>query len=351
MKKILFGLFVVSVVVLTGCNNATKDAEIADLSQKIDALQQQLDDKLPTEEVVAPDEVETPNAEATYITLTSPAQDTDFTEEPITFTGVVSPNATKIVVNWSVDSFGQTYDDVYRLQNFKYGDSKFNYGAKVSYKNLQQGANKYTFTAYFDDGTTKSANVQIYYSVGGAEMGKPVIYLYPKTTTPVSVNVVPQGGISVSEPAIGKGWNVIATPNGKIFNLGDFKSYPYLFWEGFATTFVRPSEGFVVKKENVAGFFDEKLAILGLNEKETADFKEYWVPKLAKDPYYFVTFVPQEQFEKYAPLTVSPKPDSVIRVFFDYQGYASKPAGIIEQKLVKQVRKGFAVVEWGGRLY
>lgn len=389
MKKFLIAVLVFNLLAFSGCavsfDGVEKDAEIEALSTKIDDLQKELDEKNSVEDTRSLEEtasaeekktdlaIEDTNIEATdatstepapteatttnlasyvgdnYITLNSPANDTNFTEEPIIFTGVVSPNTTKVVVTWEPPTNGEA-NDVYKLQSFNYGDSSFRYSAKVSYNNLAHGTNKYEFKAYFDDGTTKSTNIQIYYSIGGAEMGRPVIYLYPEETTKVSVNVLPQSGISVSVPEIGDGWNVIATPSGKILNISDLKVYPYLFWEGFASTFVRPAEGFVVEKVGISAFFDEKLAILGLNKKEAADFKEFWVPKLASDPYYFITFVPQKQFDKYAPLTINPAPDTIIRVFFDYQGLSEQKA-VTEQKLEKRERAGFSVIEWGGRLY
>lgn len=287
-----------------------------------------------------------------FITLISPDEEMTTHTEPVIFTGDVSPNTTKIVVEASYYKLGsmEPLEDVYRLQNFKYGDNSFTYRAKFEFNNLGFGTNKYKFTAYFDDGTTKSDSVTVYYVDGGAEMGKPVIYLYPEETSEIFVNVEPTNGISVSIPEIGNGWNVIATPEGEVFNLADQKTYPYLFWEGFAENFDSPKEGFVVAKDEVENFFDEKLSFIGLNEKEISDFKEFWLPKLSEDPFYFITFVPQELFDVYAPLTISPEPDTLIRVFFDYKGL-DKYTEVKEQKLFQTSREGFTVIEWGGRLY
>lgn len=298
---------------------------------------------------------------ANYITLNDPKNESSFHEEPVVFTGYVSPNTKSITVTATagnekcgtpdLDGPCIPYQkDVYTLQDFNLGDSKFTYRAAIKWNNLNYGTNNFEFKATFWDATTSTTSVQIYFTPGGAEMGKPVIYLYPKTTTQVSVNVVPTNGISVSEPAIGRGWNVIANTTGQLFNLADSKSYPYLFWEGFAANFRTPTEGFVVAKADVKKLFDDKLAILGMNAKETADFEEYWLPKLSEKPYYFITFIAQSDLDKYAPLTVSPKPDSVIRVFFDYKGLDKKTA-VVEQKLTRVTRSGFSVVEWGGRLY
>lgn len=280
-------------------------------------------------------------------------------EEPIVFTGAVSPNTEKIVVTSSfmrMHNYGEpTYyeervKDVYTLNDFQEGDDLFTYRAKKEWGNLQYGSNDFEFVAHYADGSTQSLTETVFFTDGTAEMGKPVIYLYPEETMEVFVNVEPTDGISVSDPELGDGWNVVASPDGKILNYGDYKVYPYLFWEGFAANFVTPEEGFVVAADTVDGFFDEKLEYMGMNATEIADFKEFWVPRLAEDPYYFITFVPQEEFEAYAPLTVEPAPDSVLRVFFDYKGL-EEAVEVVEQELETFEREGFTVIEWGGRLY
>jgi hypothetical protein len=64
---------------------------------------------------------------------------------------------------------------------------------------------------------------------------------------------------------------------------------------------------------------------------------------------YFITFLPQEQIDRLAPLLINPKPDTVIRVFMDYKGL-DQPISIIAPKIKTPVRHGFTVVEWGGAL-
>lgn len=283
-----------------------------------------------------------------FIIVTSPENQASFHEEPINFKGEVSPNTVKVGVKAS--NVSSTQVDDYILEKYNAGDTTFKYGAKVEWNNLNEGSNTYVFTAYFDDNSSKSVSLTVYYTAGGAEMGKPVIYLYPEETTKVYVNVKPTNGITISDPALNDGWNVIATPDGKIMNLEDGETYPYLFWEGYASNFKTPAEGFVVAKEDVSTFFDEKLSYLGLNGKEVADFKEFWVPTFDAKPYYFITFIDQESIDSYAPLTVSPKPDSIIRVFFDYQGLDAK-VSVPDQVLNKGTRNGFTLIEWGGRLY
>ena len=347
--------------------NVTSESEtIKELQSRIDKLEAESEpevvDEKEGEEVKEEVEEEEPKTEKytgqNFISLSSPKSEETISQVPIVFTGTVSPNTTKIVVNGTGGTKTEAcdgicfpyYNDTYTLKDFKFGDKSFVYRADEKWHNLTMGANDYTFTAYFDNDTSSSVKVKIFYTPGGAEMGKPVIYLYPEKTSGVTVNVEPTGGISVSEPAIGKGWKVIATPESVIYNISNKKLYPYLFWEGFATNFKTPEEGFVIAVSDVEKFFDSKLAILGLNEKEIADFKEFWIPRLSEKPYYFITFVPKKTFDQYAPLTVTPTPDSVIRVFFDYKGL-DKAINVKEQKLETPKRNGFTVVEWGGRLY
>lgn len=182
-----------------------------------------------------------------------------------------------------------------------------------------------------------------------AECGKPVIYLYPEKTMDVSVRLAPQGGFTKSEPAYDGGWNVRATPAGQLTDLKTGKSHPYLFWEGRGGLYETPKRGFVVAGNDVHAFLTEKLARLGLNEKESADFLEFWEPRMTGAPYFFVTFLGNREMDALAPLTVTPKPDSVIRLLMDFQPL-TEPIAVQEYDIRTPARVGFTVVEWGGVL-
>lgn len=181
-----------------------------------------------------------------------------------------------------------------------------------------------------------------------AECGKPVIYLYPPTVQIVSVNVAPNKGLTITDPPYGNGWRVKATPE-SVLTTSDGKTYPYLFWEGITNGYAAPKEGFVIAKNDIARVLGEKLALLGLNEKERKDFLEFWAPKMQEKPLYFVTFLPQSYFESLAPLTVQPRPDTIIRVFMDYKGLDA-PIAVTPLTIKTPKRTGFTVVEWGGAL-
>ncbi len=185
-----------------------------------------------------------------------------------------------------------------------------------------------------------------------AECGKPVIYLYPEKPMNVSVQVFPGNGFSYTDPEYKNGWNVFADTKSNLRNIADGKTYPYLFWEGAGKTpYETPKQGFVVAKDDLNNFFDEKLFQLGLIEKERNDFKEFWIAKMLENekPYYFVTFLSKRYMDNLAPLSIVPKPDTVIRVLMDYRGldeYMEVPGFAIKTPQ----RKGFTAVEWGGFL-
>lgn len=177
---------------------------------------------------------------------------------------------------------------------------------------------------------------------------KPVIYLYPTQTTQVSVNLdYTRGPVVVEYPKRENGsWNVNAQPDGKLL-VGD-KEYPYLFWEAKATTPYQfdQTEGFCLGKDEFVPFFEEKLKILGLNDKEIADFITYWYPLMASNPFTYVNFLGQEYLGS-AKLTVSPTPDSTIRVFVLFKSMTEK-VNLKPQELAGTPRNGFTLVEWGG---
>lgn len=182
------------------------------------------------------------------------------------------------------------------------------------------------------------------------ECGKPVIYLYPEKEQDVDVYVAPTGGFTVTDPPYNDGWHVRATPESVIRNYADGKTYPYLFWEGHGAEYTRPTRGFVAAKAEVPALLREKLALLGLADNEIDDFMEFWEPRLTTKPYVFVTFVDQPTFDTIAPLTVEPAPDTVIRVFMDYEPLES-PIDVEPLPIITPVRSGFSVVEWGGALH
>jgi hypothetical protein len=66
-------------------------------------------------------------------------------------------------------------------------------------------------------------------------------------------------------------------------------------------------------------------------------------------PYFFVTFLGNKEMDAIAPLTIIPKPDSVIRILMDFSPL-QKPIFVEGYEIKTPNRNGFTVVEWGGVL-
>lgn len=175
---------------------------------------------------------------------------------------------------------------------------------------------------------------------------KPVIYLYPEQAQEVYVQLELDGEFTCTYPEYDNGWKVKAYPDGTLRDQVTGKEYNYLFWEGTSETEYDLSRGFVVEGKDTAEFLEEKLAYLGLNERESNEFIVYWLPRMEENNYNLITFQ-GEKYTEHAKLKISPEPDSILRVFMAYKPL-NKPVDISEQELEPFEREGFTVVEWGG---
>ena len=183
------------------------------------------------------------------------------------------------------------------------------------------------------------------------ETAKPVIYLYPEQETKVNVQLSFNGTLTSTYPTLpSEGWTVTAQPDGTLTD-EEGRSYRYLFWEGVADVDWKQDSGFLVKAEDAREFLEQSLTQLGLNELEQNDFITYWLPKLEKNGESFVTFA-AEQYTDNAVLTVTPQPDSVLRVqmLISKVDDSNRAAfqKLPEQELPRFEREGFVLVEWGG---
>lgn len=176
---------------------------------------------------------------------------------------------------------------------------------------------------------------------------KPIIYIYPKEQLNVSVKLLNSSLLTTSYPRYHNGWNVIAQPNGMLKDIETNKNYYGLYYEGENHNVAMKKDGFIVNGEDTIEFLEEKLEILGLNEREINEFIIYWLPKLENNKYNYIRFETIEEIESYMPLEIKPTPDTIIRVVMDYKPLNEK-IKIEEQKLMPQKRVGYSVVEWGG---
>lgn len=233
------------------------------------------------------------------------------------------------------------YDDLKEFElNFKdgylHGDIKiFNWWGELELHEI------------FDNG----AFVEEVYKMDESMMdgvAKPIIYLYPEKETKISVQLNFDGQLTHTYPKYKHGWHVSASPDGTLQD-GNGKEYYALYWEGHEHTPLSIPNGTVLKGEETIAFLEEELPKMGLNAKETNEFIIYWMPHLENNPYNLIHFS-STAYTDMAQLAITPKPETLIRVMMVFQPLDT-PVEIEPQNLSElyKERKGFTVVEWGGR--
>ena len=176
---------------------------------------------------------------------------------------------------------------------------------------------------------------------------KPVISFYPtEDNTEISVRLDYDGNLVDLIPEFNaeNTWNVTANTDGKITFEG--QQYDYLFWEGDPNFSYDFFSGFCVAGADTSAFLDEKLHALGLNDAETSEFMDFWLPMMEGNEYNMISFQ-TDAYKDGAKLAVSPEPDTVIRVFMAWYP-TDKFVKINPQYIEGADRSGFTVVEWGG---
>ena len=177
---------------------------------------------------------------------------------------------------------------------------------------------------------------------------KPIIYLYPTEDTEISVELLKDENLTCCFPKYKDKWNVLAQPNGNLKDLTTDRQLYALYYESEnSIDFKVENDGFVIKGEDTAEFLEEKLAILGLNERESEEFIIYWLPKLEANKYNYIRFATLDEINANMPLEINPSPDTIIRVLMTFKGL-DNPIDVQEQQLKTPDRTGFVAVEWGG---
>lgn len=240
--------------------------------------------------------------------------------------------------NWANGPLGESKTSRYSCNyDSDYFKTELLYGLYLGYPILYElGPRKYL--DYFTD------------SAGwGMLVAKPLIYLYPESETEVTVRLDYKGRLTCTYPAPDPdgAWRVVARPDGTLTDRQG-REYSYLFWEG-ASDGTPPdfSRSFVVRGSDTAAFLREKLSYMGLTPREYNEFIVYWLPRMQHNPWNLIAFQGKNYTDS-APLTVTPEPDSVLRVFMAYRPLDA-PVSVPPQELTPFVRRGFTLVEWGGQ--
>lgn len=187
-------------------------------------------------------------------------------------------------------------------------------------------------------GRTKTAN--------GVGALKPNIYLYPEEQTDIVVSFEHPELLTTVIPDYSGNWSVTAEPDGTLHS-EDGQDYSYLFYESETQPFFFGNkEGWLIKADERAERYTEILTEYGFNEKEIADFVEFWVDKLPEGVDYMMYPNDTEIIDRAMPVSFSTEPDSIFRIWFTFEVYDDQE--VPEPEVEEFIRDGFTVVEWGG---
>lgn len=176
---------------------------------------------------------------------------------------------------------------------------------------------------------------------------KPIMYIYPNKEMDLTIKFKNDKLLTHTYPKYSDSWNIHVDSNGNIYDYKTNRNYYALYWEAIDNSNINMNDGFVVEGKDTVKFLEEKLEYLGLNEREINEFIVYWIDKLENNKYNYIRFRNIEEVNEYMPLEFSVNPDTLIRIIMDYKPLNEK-INVNEQKLDKNVRSGFTVVEWGG---
>lgn len=178
---------------------------------------------------------------------------------------------------------------------------------------------------------------------------KPILYLYPEEPTEVSVRFADPESVELTHtyPDYGSdGWQVVAHPDGTLFDAATGEEFYALYWEGLSDAPDRLATGAVVARDDTEAFLDTALADLGLSPREANEFIIYWAPILEESGHNFIHFS-TDAWDARVPLDIEPTPDSLVRIMMYYRPCRGSMK-VQAQEFVTPAREGFTVVEWGG---
>ncbi|MBO4600754.1 MAG: hypothetical protein J5634_00760 [Bacilli bacterium] len=179
---------------------------------------------------------------------------------------------------------------------------------------------------------------------------KPVLYLYPKKETKVTVTFENPDKLIFTYPNYKDKWKLTAKPKGDLVDT-DKNSYYALYWEENLNNNVDFKKGYYVTSKEAKQFLEDKLKYIGLNDKERNEFIISWLPVLIKNEKSIVYFELTEERNVDNKINISPKPDSILRVSMHVKKVDGKPDNFEQQKVSHFNRKGFSVIECSGILH
>lgn len=174
----------------------------------------------------------------------------------------------------------------------------------------------------------KKSNLDGYYFVfasdgvdfsNGGYGCKPVVYTYDQLerNNELTVTLPPQSRFTKLIPyfTTGQTWE-FSTDKLSTITVKD-QSFPYLYYSTLRKEYKNNKHGRTVKYDDIEQFLSQKLDAMNFNQKEKADFLEYWLPEFQPGFIYSISFKFNEEFAPYAQLDFKIKPEKIFRVFME----------------------------------
>lgn len=178
---------------------------------------------------------------------------------------------------------------------------------------------------------------------------KPVLYLYPESDINVSVRFDRDDLLKTTYPKYNDRWDVFVKKDGTIVDKNN-RSYYGLYWDEKINHIENFDTGFYVRSEDSIKFLEDKLELIGLNEREANEFIMYWLPKMEENGDNLVHFEFTDFRESNNKLIINPPVDSLLRFSIEIKK-VNNYVPIKEQEISHFERVGFTAVEWGGTIY
>lgn len=189
--------------------------------------------------------------------------------------------------------------------------------------------------------------------------GSPWIHVYPSITQDMTVTLNPTGGVAYVQPAFThndeQSWSFKAEPNGTL-RFADSLTKNSLHWEyyrygllkAYRPTIEATDAGFVLPREELKPFVSELAHRIGLNTIETENLLSELNRQSSSvtDPFVKVGFVSSSFLNTYLPLSITPQPDSLYRIYLDIRPMKTRPHTVAPQLPIID-RSGSIVVETG----
>ena len=185
----------------------------------------------------------------------------------------------------------------------------------------------------------------------GVNCLKPNIYIYyADTETPIQVQFTYPRLLTTTIPDYNSGWNVTNRGNGQLAG-EDGSIYEYLFYESVTSKSLFQKEaGYRIPASEREDAFRNILTAMGFTSGEIDDFVEFWSQRLTAGTDYIMYPQDTDTVNRAMPVTVTPEPDHMERIWFVFEQDAGQNIKAPETILLERDDRK-TVIEWGGMVF